>query len=220
MAENRPFVPVAEQPRPNYEQSWLDRAGLADTDIGRMIRERMQYEESVRQMQRARMLIRETEVPEQSDREVYQEVMGRIVDALDESDTVKAARTKVKEEGYVALTEIEREQLVKVFERARDEAIRSVEMSDAQRSRIRFAVRSELNYSLRDHIIHGTPEVWMILDPSARPVDFMDSREILQYIRNSGAPSRDVDFVREEAESEDAPESVRQAVRELDQQAA
>lgn len=220
MAENRALHSTPEISRPvaEHEQSWLVRAGVAETDIGRILRERLQYEESVRQVQRTRMMIREREVPEQRDREAYQQVMEKIIDALDESDVVKRARAKVEEEGYAALTDIERGQLLKTYEKIRDHAIREAEMSDAQRQRIRFAARSELNYSLRNHILHGTPEAWMVLDPSARPVDFMDSREILQYIRNSGAPSRDVDFVREEAEEESAPATISQAARELEQQ--
>jgi hypothetical protein len=216
MTEERnlnPEIRRAETESRPERQSWLDRAGVGETDIGRKLKERFAYEEKLSELQ-ARMPTRR-EIPEASDLEVYRELMTKIVDNLNNSDTVQRARQKVKKEGYTALTDSERDGLLKAFDRARDQALSQAKMSPRQKRQIRFAVISELNYSLRNYLQNGSPETWMILEPKMRRVEFMSSQQIVRFLRNSGNNSADIQFITEEAEKPEASESVKQADREL-----
>ncbi|MFH0951584.1 MAG: hypothetical protein V1838_00125 [Patescibacteria group bacterium] len=216
MTEERSLNPEVRrgetESRPD-QQSWLDRAGVGTTAIGKMLKERFAYEERLSELQ-ARMPTRQ-EIPEADDLEVYHELMAKIVDNLNSSDTILRARQKVKEDGYAALTDSEREGLLRAFDRARDQAFKQVTMSPRQKRQIRFAAISQLNYSLRNYLHNGSPESWMILEPKMRRVDFMSSQQIIRFLRNSGNERADVEFISEEAQDPEAAESVKQADREL-----
>lgn len=208
---NNKFV-AQETPKPESGfGNWLERAGVAETEIGRVIQAKFAAPEALEQY-RARP-IEAADTVDRADVEVYREVLDAIMDELKTSDTVRKARAKVKESGYESLDELDREGLLRAFDRARKRAIAKVEMSGRQANKLRFAVTSELNYSLRYYIHEGTPEDWMILDPELRPIDFMGSTEVLRYLRNSLTPSADVAFVES---NPDVPPDVKEAVAEAE----
>ncbi len=208
---SHPQAELRESARP---ASWLERSGVSETDLGRQLQARLEAMEAPSYEFRP---VDANEIVEASDLEVYRELMSAILDELKHSDVVRAARGKVKGEGYEALTDIERSALLDAFDRARRKAFERVEMSEEQRRRLQHAATSELNYSLRHYIREGTPEDWMVLDPKARPVDFMNTTEVLRYLKNSGTPSQDVHFLTEDPS---VPEETKQAVAEREFDAA
>lgn len=198
--------------------TWLERSGVAETEIGRMLQSRFSETSEVEQY-RARMLEASDVVEaDRADVIVYREVFSAILDELKTSDIVRAARAKVEQDGYESLTEQDRDGLLRAFDRARANALRKVDLSDAQERRLRFAMTSELNYGLRHYIREGTPEDWMILDPKLRRVDFMDTTHVLRYLRNSLTPSADVAFI--EADPDITPETKAAVAAEPVEQAA
>ena len=198
----------AIESKPGYG-NWLERSGVSNTEIGRVLLAKFSVPEA--EMQYRARPIEVDDVADRSDVEVYREVLDTIMDELKNSDTVRQARAKVKESGYESLTDIDREGLLRAFDRARQKAMAKVEMSVRQTNKLRFAVTSELNHSLRYYIHEGTPEDWMILDPELRPIDFMGSAEVLRYLRNSLTPSADVAFVETDL---DVPQEIKKAIRE------
>jgi hypothetical protein len=220
MTEGNSATLQPETARPEQErvfsQSWLERNGVADTQIGQQIHDSFQEVEAQELAMLAAEELRPEVFAEPRDVEVYRELLREVQKNLRASDSVLACRMKVKEHGYAALTELDRRSLIQAFDRAREHAFRTVEMSGRQARHIRFAVVSELNYGLREAIIHGTPEEWMVLDPRARRVDFMESGQIRKYLRNTGTPSQDVSFLREEAERPGSRSAIREVAQELE----
>jgi hypothetical protein len=134
------------------------------------------------------------EIPDVPDRRVYKNLLKETVTLLKQSDAVKKARQEVK-----AGRDVD-EQLVKAVFRAYDnavrEAMRRVNMSDEQRSRIKHETLGELNYSLRSVILQSVrkgggealrPKLWAILavNPCMALYKHLDSNMMRRVLRNS-----------------------------------
>lgn len=123
------------------------------------------------------------------DRDVIQTVMKKVMQGLKESSTVKQARLTVKTEGAEAIDKHERRALLAAFERIRDRALNTVDMTEEQRRRLTFETKSELNRSLHSAILTGAaPETWMILFPKLRKIEALSSDQAIRYLKNLLAP--------------------------------
>ncbi len=212
--EVRPAARPPERPEKSEPPSWADRSGLGPYDIGRIIE--TQFKEAEALPAYEMFDIDQDEMPELPERRAYQLLLKEVMLELKQSDIVRQARLKAKTEGYESFDETERKALLRVFDRVRLRALEKINLPDGQERRVRFAVQSELNHSLRYHIVHGgAPELWMLLNPKLRKIDLLSSTQLRRFMQNSLAPSRDVQFVKTEAAKPDARADVKTVAQEL-----
>lgn len=119
-----------------------------------------------------------------SDVEVFREFLDVMEDHFDESDIVK----KFRQEDF-APEESDWKLLFNEFERARRYAFDKVHMSPEQRQRL-LQAKSELNWTIRELALSGAvnaKDCLLMINPKARKVEYMDSKEAIATLKRSGS---------------------------------
>jgi len=165
----------------------------------------------------------EREIPEVKDREVLNFIVNETIKELKRSSEIRRLRKKVKENGYFSLTREERERMLNIFDRARDNAFKNAEkkfgtsLSQEKLRKIKRKTISQLNYSLRERIKEGgEPKAWMLLEPRLRKVHLMDKVTLIRYLKNSLNGKLDIKFVTQEKEAGRATEEMKEALNETE----
>jgi len=190
-----PVMPVEVFPAPVAAQRVYERGSIAEM-IQTMFREA--DERAAMGMMDQPSYEREGQ-REVSDPEAFRLLLETLQSKLKESDAVNHLK-QAAESGH-EISEHDVEAVFRAYERALHDSLQKLrtELSPAQLHRLQYASTSELDWSLRDLItrhvaasaehdteLHYSPaDFFLILNPKARKIEYMESSEILGTLRRS-----------------------------------
>ncbi len=195
-SEPQPYIPPAElMPAPIAAERVYERGSIAEM-IQTMFRE---ADEQAASGQFEAWVPDERREAEMKDPEAFREFLAVIQSKLKESDAVQHLQRATKEGREISSHDIEA--VFRAYERALHETLNRLrsDLSPEQLHRLRSAAMSELDWSLRDMIsqhvvasadadseLHFDPtDFFLLLNPKARKIDYMDSQEVLTTLRRS-----------------------------------
>jgi hypothetical protein len=128
------------------------------------------------------------EIREKPTREVYLAVLKRMFRGLRESPLVRKVRMEVKkdENGYENISRPEKDGLLRVYDRERDDAFQKVEMSDKQRKELKSLRSSQLDFQYRSWFREGKKAFRCgFVDPFFKLVERLSKKKLSKYIGRS-----------------------------------
>ncbi|MFA5069813.1 MAG: hypothetical protein WC528_00875 [Patescibacteria group bacterium] len=169
------------------------------------------------------IVISPEEIKDISEREALQKYLKEILTELFANSRIKDFRRQTKKEGYTVLSRLEKEEIFRIYDRIKSQAREKIGplLTPKLLNEVKFITGSDLNHSLRSRILEGgDAEPWMILNPIKkgrfnRLVDYMDSRKLRLFLRNSLSKKGDIKFIRQSVKEGTGTEAMAEVAKDF-----